>query len=121
MSKSEVLPLTYAKPRRYRRFDLHFPVFLKFYVAGAIREIKAQSQNVSIGGLLLKTDEDISLGTQVKLTMELRSFNGGRPVHLLAEGKVVRVEPLAARAGYEMAIECRRPITEVWDDLPAAV
>jgi HAMP domain-containing protein len=121
MPQSEVLPIVYAKPRRYRRFDLHFPVFLSFPVAGALRRLEASSQNVSLGGLLLKTDEEIPQGTPVRLTMELRSANGGRPVQLLGEGEVVRVEPLGAEAGYDLAIKCKRPITEIWDDFPAAV
>jgi hypothetical protein len=121
MVQSERLAVAYSKPRKYRRFDLRFPVFLSFPVAGAVQELEACTENVSLGGLLLKTDQDIPLGTPVKLTMELRSFNGGRPVHLLGQGEVVRVEPLGADAGYELAIECRQPITEIWDHFRAAV
>ena len=40
------------------------------------------------------------------------------PIRLLGKGKVVRVERLESGAGFAVAIECKRPITEV-ENLPA--
>jgi hypothetical protein len=45
--------------------------------------------------------------------MDVRGPRLRRPVRLLGEGEVVRVERLEAGAGFAIAIECRRPIAEI--------
>jgi PilZ domain-containing protein len=115
-------PLQFDKPhrkeRRHRRFDLQFPVSLNFSSDGAIRELAGFSRNISIGGLLLKVDDPVRVRTQVSLTMAVHDPRLRRPVQLLAEGTVVRVERLESAAGFAIAIECKRPITEIEDHLP---
>jgi hypothetical protein len=110
----------YPKERRYRRFDFQFPVCLSFPSAGVVRKLEAVSKNVSIGGLLLKSGDQIPPHTHVSLTMDVRSPWSSRAVRLLAEGEVVRVEPLGPGAGYAIAVQCKRPIREMEDHLPAA-
>jgi hypothetical protein len=41
------------------------------------------------------------------------------PIRLLGKGKVVRLERLESGAGFAIAIECKRPLTEVEDHLLA--
>jgi hypothetical protein len=41
------------------------------------------------------------------------------PIRLLGKGKVVRVEQMESGTGFVVAIECKRPITEVENHLPA--
>jgi hypothetical protein len=108
------------RERRHRRFDLQFPVFLNFSSGGAVRELAGLSSNVSIGGLLLKVDDPVPVRTEVSLKMDVHDPRLRRPVQLLGKGAVVRVERLKSGAGFAIAIECKRPITEIDDHLPAA-
>src|SRR6267154_767529 len=63
---------TYPRERRWRRFDLQFPVYVTFPSAGTVRELDTISRNVSIGGLLLKADDSLPPATQVSLTIEVK-------------------------------------------------
>lgn len=109
----------YAEERRYRRFDLHFPVSLSYPQAGIVRELETISRNVSIGGLLVTASDQIPLRTPVNLTVNVVGSRFRHPVTLLGEGEVVRVESLGPGAGFAIAVECRDPITQMDDHLPA--
>jgi hypothetical protein len=100
------------KQRRHSRFDLKFPVALSFPFQGKVRELHAVSENVSIRGLLLKTDARVPPGTAVNLTMELKGPWFQHPVRLVAKGVVVRIEALRNEDGHAIAIECQRPLVE---------
>ena len=108
------------KERKYRRFDLQFPVSMSFAVAGAAREVEAVSKNVSIGGLLLKAGDQVPLQTQVSLVLNVVAASSGRMVRLLGEGEVVRVDPMAAGVGFEIAVACKQPISEMEDAFSVA-
>ncbi len=96
----------HAHVRKFRRFDLQFPVSL-FCAAGEVaRRIEGTSKNVSLGGLLVNTREQLPIGTKVGLTMELSGRNTGRAIRLSAEGEVVRVETKAADSDYAIAVRC---------------
>ena len=109
----------YPRERRYRRFNLQFPVRLSFPSRGTVRELATISKNVSIGGLLLRSYDSLPPHTQVSLTMDLQDPRLRRPIRLLGEGEVVRVQPLESGAGFAIAIECKRPITEIENHLRA--
>jgi PilZ domain-containing protein len=109
----------YPKQRRYRRFDLEFPVHLSFPSAGTACELHTISRNVSIGGLLLEAKNPPPTQTQVSLTIEVKGPRLRRSIRLQGEGKVVRVERLKASAGFAIAIECKCPIAEIENHLPA--
>lgn len=103
----------HAPARKYRRFELQFPVSL-FCSAGEVaRQIEGTSKNVSLGGLLVNTREELPLGTKVGLTMELSGRNSRRAIRLSAEGEVVRVETKAAEADYSIAVKCEGLISEL--------
>jgi len=119
VQKCQDSTVPYQRERRHPRFDLQFPVHLRFPSSGTVRELHAMSRNVSIGGLLLRASDSLPLHTQVSLTMEVQGPRLRRPFRLLSEGEVVRVERLAS-AGFAIAIECKRPITEIEHHLPAA-
>ena len=110
----------YPRLRRYRRFDLEFPVHLSFPSAGTARELHTISTNVSIGGFLLKASDPLPTQTQVSLTIEVKGPRLRRSIRLQGEGKVVRVERLEVGSGFALAIECKRPITEIENHLPAS-
>jgi hypothetical protein len=110
---------SHRKERRHRRFDLQLPVSLNFSSGGAVRELAGISRNVSIGGLLLKVSDPVPVRTRVSLKMAVDDPRLRRPIQLLGKGAVVRVERLESGAGFAIAIQCKRPITEIEDHLPA--
>jgi hypothetical protein len=120
MRQAQEIPARYPKERRYRRFNLQFPVSLSFASAGSVRELFAVTKNVSIGGLLLRTEDAVPPHARVSLTMDVRGPRSIRPVRLIGDGLVVRVENLGPREGYAIAIECTAAITQLEDYLPAA-
>lgn len=109
----------YPKKRRFQRYNLQFPVHLSFPSAGKVRELDGVSRNVSIGGLLLKTADLLPPQTEVSLTIEVKGPRFRRPVRLLGEGQVVRVERSQGEAGFTIAIECKQPIAEIENHFPA--
>lgn len=107
----------YQRERRYRRFNLQFPVRLSFPARGTVREFETISKNVSISGMLLRSNDSLPPRTRVSLTMDVQDPRLRRPVRLLSEGEVVRVERLKSGAGFSVAIECKRPLTEIENHL----
>lgn len=108
------------RERRHRRFNLQFPVCLSFPAKGQVCELATVSENVSVGGLLVKSDTEIPPLTPVKVTMDLKGPWSQRMVRLVAKGRVVRVEALGPDAGFAIAVACERAITEMKGHLPAA-
>ncbi|HTZ83676.1 MAG TPA: PilZ domain-containing protein [Candidatus Acidoferrales bacterium] len=109
----------YSQARRYRRFHLQFPVCLSFPAGEAARKVDGVSKNVSLGGLLVKTEDVLPISTPVDLTVNVMGWSSRRPILLHGEGKVVRVVELARGAGFEIAVKCTRPITELRSHVPA--
>src|SRR4051812_20466657 len=70
----------HSEVRKHRRFDLQFPVSLAFSAAEVLGEHEGISQNVSVGGLLVKTPHELPLHTKVKLTMQLSGRESGRVI-----------------------------------------
>ena len=108
------------RERRHQRFNLQFPVCLSFPAKGRVCELATVSENVSVGGLLLKSGTEVPPLTPVNVTMDLKGPWSHRMVRLVAKGKVVRVEALGPDAGFAIAVECERAITEIKGHLPAA-
>ena len=119
VSQSQGTHGPYSKERKYRRFDLHFPVSLSYPWDGVVREMETISKNVSVGGLLVTASDQVPLRTPVSLTMNVIGPRFRRPVRLSGEGEVVRVESLGPGAGFAIAVECKSPIKEIEDHLPA--
>ncbi len=107
-------PLTrYPRERKYRRFDLQFPVALSFPAGEVAQKLEGVSENVSLGGLLVNAGDHLPLYTRVNLIMKVVSPRSRRPVLLRGEGRVVRVEYLGAGGRFAIAVQCEQPITEM--------
>ena len=111
---------TYAQERKYRRFDLKYPVHVKFQSGSVMSELDGMSRNVSLGGLLLDTPSRIPPETPVTFVMTLRGGSITHPVELAGEGEVVRVQAGAHGMGFGIAVECKRPITQIERYLPVS-
>jgi hypothetical protein len=108
------------KGRKYRRFNLHFPVTLSLLGREKARELSGVTQNVSLGGLLVNLGDEAPLHSLVSLRMSVAGPKSRRPVLLQGEGQVVRVDSLGTEAGFAIAVECRRCIKEMRRHLPGA-
>lgn len=104
--------------RKYRRFALEFPVRMKFRSGSATAEIEAVSQNVSVGGLLVRSALPIPQHTPVTFILSVHGKQSVRPVHLMGEGEVVRVEGGEAEVTFMMAVKCDAPVTQLEEYLP---
>src|SRR5271165_6064963 len=74
--------------RNYRRFELTFPVRLRYQTGADIAEIDGVSKNVSIGGLLIRSASPIPPTTAVSFVLSVHGKHAVRPVHLMGEGHV---------------------------------
>jgi len=112
-SPNEPTPKAYAQERKYRRFNLRYPVHVKFRSGNGISELDAVSRNVSLGGMLLETASRIPERSPVSFVMMLHGGRIVRPIELAGEGRVVRVESSGIPAGYAIAVQCKNPIIQI--------
>ena len=96
--------------RRHRRFLANYPVQVKAHRDNAVSELQAVTKNVSVGGLLIETASPIPQHCPVDFTMTLQGGPLPHPIQVVGKGEVVRVEPHGARAGFAIAIKCKREI-----------
>jgi c-di-GMP-binding flagellar brake protein YcgR len=109
-----------AQKRRYRRFSLRYPVNVKFGLGKTVSELRAISNNISLGGVLLEADSAIPAHCGVSFTVMVRGHDIIGSTQIVGEGEVVRVEPLSSGTGFAIAVECKRPIAELQGYLPAS-
>ncbi len=86
--------------RRTLRYPLHLPVSIKV----GQREIHAQSENISLGGILLSSDFLIPEGSVVELAVGVARLPESGML-LTAKGKVRRLQPNDS-GRFAVAIEC---------------
>jgi PilZ domain len=96
--------------RKHRRFPVSYPVHVKWLLEGSACEVHAVTKNVSVGGLLLDVALAIPQYCPVEFTMMLHGGHVTRPIPIMGEGHVVRVEPYGPGAGFAVAIKCKREI-----------
>ena len=96
--------------RKYRRFLATHPVELKIFIEDTVSELQAITQNVSVGGFLLVTASPVPQHCLVDFIMTLHGGHLIRPIRVVGQGQVVRVEPLQPSAGFAVAIKCNREI-----------
>ena len=109
-----------AQERRYRRFSVRYPVNVKFDLGNSVSELRAISNNISLGGVLLEADSAIPPHSDVSFTMTVRGHHIIGPTQIVGEGEVVRVEPHSSGSGFAIAVACKRPIAELQGYLPAS-
>jgi PilZ domain len=106
--------------RRHRRYRLQYPVHVSFDSGHLLSQLDTQSVNVSIGGMLLESDTAIPQDTSVTFLMTLQGGQITRPIQLAGEGRVVRVESIEAGQRFAIAVECKKPISEIDSYLSSA-
>lgn len=112
------LPVSHWQGRRYRRFELVFPVRIKIQSGPMGREIEAVSKNVSLGGLLVRSVVPIPPHTPVTFILSVHGEESVRPVHLIGKGEVVRLESGEPEASFALALKCTSPVTQLEEFLP---
>lgn len=104
--------------RSYRRFALAFPVRLKYQTESMTAEIETVSQNLSIGGLLVRSASPVPEHTNVSFVLSVHGRHAIRPIHLQGEGQIVRIETGEGEGTFVMAVKCNAPVTQLEEFLP---
>ncbi len=104
--------------RKYRRYKLEYPVRIILQSNGLSDEVETISKNISVGGLLVRSASPMPERTPVTFVISLHGEGGVRPIHLVGEGEVVRVEPDGSMGVYSIALRCKLPITQLEQFLP---
>ena len=95
--------------RRFRRFDLQYPVHVKFSSGDSTAEVDVVSRNICYYGLLVESTSPIPHHSLVEFTITLT----GLPIELGGRGEVVRVEEGSATNRFRIAVACAEPIHEI--------
>jgi hypothetical protein len=106
------------KGRKYRRFNLEFPVHMRVQSGAPNSGIEAVSKNVSVGGLLVRSALMIPENSQVTFVLSVHGEDAVRPIHLAGEGEIVRVEGDEDAATFMLAVMCKTPVTQLEEYLP---
>ncbi len=89
-------------PQRQERRDARYPLKLPVSVKLDREEMRVQSENISVGGILLSSAFPIPVGSTVDL-----AIGASHRTLLSARGKVVRVEAkIAGNFSVAIAFEC---------------
>ena len=101
------------RERKFFRFVLECPVFMKYQADNSTIEVQAIIRNVCIGGFLAKSAAMIPEHTKVTFIISLKGDVAARPIYLTGEGEIVRVEKSQVDAAFAIAVECRDPIAQL--------
>ena len=95
--------------RRRARFQIRQPISLEIVQNGIRTVVHGTTENVSLVGVLVLTDEEVPENTRVDLTLTLATRNTPpHPLRLPTSGRVTRVEA-QPDGTVSIAIECCRP------------
>ncbi len=94
--------------RKYRRFLIRYPVQVTFDLGGAVSELQAFSNNVSLNGMLLEAATPIPQYCDVSFTMAVPKNDVVGAFQLSGEGQVVRVDSHQSGKGFSIAVKCKR-------------
>ncbi|MGO9123466.1 MAG: PilZ domain-containing protein [Terriglobales bacterium] len=83
-----------AERRKNRRFLLRQPATLRYH-DGAMRELKADTLNASLKGMLLTAEQGLPSGVELEVTLTLQK-GGLQGIALHATGRVVRQQARSA-------------------------
>ena len=96
------MTLPQRQERREIRYPLHLPVLIKM----ARKEMRARSENISLGGILLSSALLIPEGTTVEVAVGVDHMPDPG-ILLSARGKVLRAQPTLT-GDFEVAIRLER-------------
>ena len=113
------LPRIRTPKRKYRRFNLSYPVHVRIASGGSPTEVESVSKNICMGGLLLEAPVLIPLHAAVDFIIDLRGRRSQRLIPVHGEGEVVRVERGRPGCEFGIAVACRNPITQLESHLPS--
>jgi hypothetical protein len=102
--------------RKYRRFNLSYPVRLMFQSGGSGSQVDAISRNICIGGLLLETASWVPEDSDVSFVLTIEGPKQVQPIELVGQGNVVRVEKTPEAV--MVAVECKNPIAQLENYFP---
>ncbi len=77
---------------RAQRFEIRRPVEFRLRPPGVRKEGTGQTLNISKGGILFETEDEIGTGRKIEMTVHVGDAMGGPPVTLHVQGITVRHE-----------------------------
>ncbi len=77
---------------RATRFAIRKPVEFRLKSPGVRKEGSGQTVNISTGGVLFETQEEIGPGRKIEMTVAVGDAMGGPPVTLHVQGITLRSE-----------------------------
>ena len=108
-------PPPFERQRKHVRYELAFPVELRCFVEGSVRELAAMSRNISLGGLLVEAGEVLPWNCDVEFEMTVRTEPVRQALRLRGVGHVVRIEPNSSGGGFLVALQCEGSMRRVLD------
>jgi hypothetical protein len=93
-------------PQRIERRDVRYPLQLPVSIKLAHKEVRARSENISLGGILLSSAFLIPEGATVEVAVGVANLPDPGTL-LSARGKVLRVQPRPT-GDFAVAIELER-------------
>lgn len=92
--------------RKELRYGLRLPVLLEAPASSG--QLVAESENISLHGILLRAGVAIARGSRVRLAVGLKPLVPRAKLSLTAAGRVLRVVPDTS-GNFIMAVKCERP------------
>jgi len=92
--------------RKELRYGLRLPVVVE--TQAGTDHISAESENISLHGILLRAGAPVEQGSRVRLSVAFKAFASTAELWLTAAGKVLRVVPDTS-GSFILAVGCERP------------
>jgi hypothetical protein len=100
------MALPQAQERRQERREMRYPLHLPVLIRMARKEMRARSENISLGGILLSSDCLIPEGTTVEVAVGVE-HTPDPGILLSARGQVLRAQPTGS-GDFALAIRLER-------------
>ena len=81
---------------------------------GEAFDVRVDTDNVSRGGLMFRTDHDIPLGSQLEIVVRRLPIGGREFEPLFTTGRVVRTSLAKDSPGFEVGVEFTGPRLQVF-------
>lgn len=116
MARLELIkPKFDPKDRKHRRFCLRYPVQIRLQSGGSVYELQTITENISVGGLLLRATAPIPHEAPLNFVLTLHGGRIVRPIQLTGQGHVVRVQMEESGPDFLLAVQCNQPLSELED------
>ena len=104
--------------RSARRYDLSLPVIIRVPLDNVASSRKGKIRDISTRGVYFTSDQDLSAGAEVDLTITLPVEVAGAEVFIRAKGKVLRLEKTPERGSPQVGVAAVIELYEIIRNAP---